>query len=112
MSNKPVVLFCFSPLPFFPLGLFIIVGNASKKASVRCCDNLKGTNTEGEQEKKERKKNSGNLRSCVVYGLCNFVSTRNCVLLRPDTLDDKSTSDCRRNRAVCSDRATTHYMAA
>lgn len=31
MSNKPVVLFCFSPLPFFPLGLFIIVGNASKR---------------------------------------------------------------------------------
>lgn len=56
MSNKPVVLFCFSPLPFFPLGLFIIVGNASKKASVRCCDNLKGTNTEGEQEKKRKKK--------------------------------------------------------
>lgn len=34
------------------------------------------------------------------------------MLLRPDTLDDKSTSDCRRNRAVCSDIVTTHYMAA
>lgn len=63
-------------------------------------------------KKKKEKKTSGNLRSCVVYGLCNFVSTRNCVLLRHNTLDDKSTSDCRRNRAVCSDIVTTHYMAA